>query len=198
VTSLLSHWGYLAVFVLMVAESACIPIPSELVMMFGGALAASGTLSLVAVIVVGTLANLVGALLAWAAGRWWGRAAILRWGRYVGVHEQGLVRAEAWFARFGQPTVFFGRVLPVVRTFVSVPAGVGEMPVVRFGVLTLVGSVIWNAALAVAGFELGAHWQSVEHQIGVAGDVVAVLVVAALAVVVLRWRLRRRPALEAD
>jgi membrane protein DedA with SNARE-associated domain len=198
VTSLLSHWGYLAIFVLMVAESACIPIPSELVMMFGGALAASGTLSLVAVIVVGTLANLVGALLAWAAGRWWGRAAILRWGRYVGVHEQGLVRAEAWFARFGQPTVFFGRVLPVVRTFVSVPAGVGEMPVVRFGVLTLVGSVIWNAALAVAGFELGAHWQSVEHQIGVAGDVVAVLVVAALAVVVLRWRLRRRPALEAD
>lgn len=197
-TSLLSHWGYLAIFVLMVAESACIPIPSELVMMFGGALAASGTLSLVAVIVVGTLANLVGALLAWAAGRWWGRAAILRWGRYVGVHEQGLVRAEAWFARFGQPTVFFGRVLPVVRTFVSVPAGVGEMPVVRFGVLTLVGSVIWNAALAVAGFELGAHWQSVEHQIGVAGDVVAVLVVAALAVVVLRWRLRRRPALEAD
>jgi membrane protein DedA with SNARE-associated domain len=198
VTSLLSHWGYLAIFVLMVAESACIPIPSELVMMFGGALAASGTLSLVAVIVVGTLANLVGALLAWAAGRWWGRAAILRWGRYVGVHEQGLVRAEAWFARFGQPTVFFGRVLPVVRTFVSVPAGVGEMPVVRFGVLTLVGSVIWNAALAVAGFELGAHWQSVEHQIGIAGDVVAVLVVAALAVVVLRWRLRRRPALEAD
>lgn len=197
-TSLLSHWGYLAIFVLMVAESACIPIPSELVMMFGGALAASGTLSLVAVIVVGTLANLVGALLAWAAGRWWGRAAILRWGRYVGVHEQGLVRAEAWFARFGQPTVFFGRVLPVVRTFVSVPAGVGEMPVVRFGVLTLVGSVIWNAALAVAGFELGAHWQSVEHQIGIAGDVVAVLVVAALAVVVLRWRLRRRPALEAD
>lgn len=197
-TSLLSHWGYLAIFVLMVAESACIPIPSELVMMFGGALAASGTLSLAAVVVVGTLANVVGALLAWAAGRWWGRAAILRWGRYVGVHEQGLVRAEAWFERYGQPTVFFGRVLPVVRTFVSVPAGVGEMPVVRFGLLTLVGSVIWNAALAVAGFELGAHWRSVEHQIGVAGDVVAVLVVAVLAFALLRWRLRRRPALEAD
>lgn len=197
-TSFLSHYGYLAIFVLMVAESACIPIPSELVMMFGGALAASGTLSLVGVVVVGTVANLVGAMLAWAAGRWWGRAAILRWGRYVGIHEAGLVRAEAWFERFGQPTVFFGRVLPVVRTFVSVPAGVGEMPVVRFGVLTLVGSLLWNLALAIAGFELGSHWSVVEHQIGVAGDVLAVVIVGAIAFAIVRWRLRRRPALEAD
>lgn len=157
-------FGLIAVFVLMFAESACIPVPSEVTMLLAGA-AAGGAISgvhlnLVAVILVGTLGNVAGSYLAWWVGRAAGRPAVRRWGRYVRLHESDLDRAHDWFTRRGAASVFVGRLLPVIRTFISLPAGIAGMPPVRFGLLTFAGCLPWTAALAVAGYAIGANWES--------------------------------------
>src|ERR1700694_1533716 len=156
--SFIASSGYLAVFLLMTAESACIPIPSEVTMLFAGALASRGTLSLVPVILLGTLGNLVGSYIAWLVGRTGGRTLLGRFGRLVLIRDEDLDRAERWFQPRGELAVFAGRLIPVVRTFISLPAGVAEMPAVRFGVYTVLGCLPWTAALAAAGYALGASW----------------------------------------
>lgn len=166
----------------MIAESACIPIPSELIMTFGGVLAASGKLDLVAVIVLGSLGNVIGAYIAWAVGRTGGRALVLRYGKYVFLRAHDLERAERWFAAKGEFAVFIGRLLPVIRTFISLPAGVAEMPPRRFGVYTALGSVPFVALLAGAGYALGASYEVFVKGVQDFGYVIAgmtVLVIAA-------------------
>ncbi|MGH9062432.1 MAG: DedA family protein [Acidimicrobiales bacterium] len=199
---LIQSGGYAAVFFLMIAESACIPIPSELIMVFAGVLAAAGHLDLVAVIVLGAAGNLVGGLIAWAVGWAGGRPALRRWGRYIWLKESDVDRAERWFERHGQGAVFFGRMLPVVRTFISLPAVVARMAPVRFGAYTLAGSLPWTAALAVAGYEIGSHWHSVTSGVQDAGYVIAVIAVlcilAALALAARRWRSERGAAAAGD
>lgn len=195
---LIASAGYLAIFLLMLGESACIPIPSELVMPFGGALAAGGHLELVAVILLGTLGNLAGSYIAYAVGRKGGRPAVRRFGRYVRLKEDDLDRAERWFGRYGAPTVFFGRLLPVVRTFISLPAGAADMPALRFGIYTILGSLPWSAGLAVAGYELGSNWRTVDHAVTGATDVVAGLIGATVLAVVYSVYRRRRNRLAAD
>ena len=151
----LTHYGLLIVFVTMVAESACIPIPSEVVVPYGGFLAAQGHTHLWMVIVVATVANLVGSSIAYAVGRYGGRALFVRYGRYVGVSAHHLDKADRWFVRYGPVTVFFTRMMPGVRTFISLPAGIAKMPVVKFLLYSLFGSVIWNTALAYLGYAAG-------------------------------------------
>ena len=179
---LISSVGYAAVFLLMVAESACIPLPSELTMPFAGALAASGRMDLVVAIVMGVLGNLVGAYIAWAVGRAGGRALVLRFGRLVRMSEHDLDRATRWFDRRGEATVLVSRMLPVVRTFISLPAGIADMAPVRFGIYTLVRSIPWVTGLAVAGYELGRRWRHVYNDFGTVTVVAAVVVVVAIAV----------------
>ncbi|KEZ78221.1 DedA family protein [Salinisphaera hydrothermalis] len=162
-TSFVEHYGLIAVFVLSVLESACIPIPSELVIPPAGFMAYQGSLSFWAVVVAATLANVVGSWIAYAIGRRGGRPLIQRYGRYVWLNEKHLDRAEDWFARYGEVTVFVARLLPAFRTFISLPAGIGEMPLGRFLLYSLLGSLPWNLALAVAGYELGAHWNMLEQ-----------------------------------
>ncbi len=127
----IATYGYLAIFLLMVAESACIPIPSELIMTFGGALAAGavpGThLNLAGVIIAGAAGNVVGSYIAWAVGKYGGQAALRRWGRRFRIREHDLDRANRWFDRYGPRAVLIGRLLPVVRTFISLPAGIAGM-----------------------------------------------------------------------
>ncbi|HEX3592676.1 MAG TPA: DedA family protein [Pseudonocardiaceae bacterium] len=192
----IAHYGYVAVFLLMVAESACIPIPSELIMLLAGALAggavAGAHLDLVTVIVLGALGNVVGSYLAWAVGRYAGRSAVRRWGRYVLLTEHDVDRAQRWFDRHGTWSVLVGRVVPVVRTFISLPAGLATMPPLRFGVATAVGCLPWTAALGVLGYVVGTRWQAVADAFhgptyALAG-LVAVLLVAG-AVVFVRRRL---------
>lgn len=190
----ISSGGIAAVFLLMVAESACVPIPSEVIMLFAGVLAATGRLSLVGVIVAGVLGNLVGSLIAWGVGWAGGRPALHRWGRYVWLSDAELDRAEGWFDRHGEGAVFFGRLLPVVRTFISLPAGVARMAPVRFAVFTLAGCIPWTAALGIAGYELGNSWHGVAHGFKDATYVVAVLVVLAIVAAVLVAARRRRAA----
>jgi membrane protein DedA with SNARE-associated domain len=197
VQSFITHYGYLAVFLLMLAESACIPIPSELIMLFGGALSAGAVAgahpSLAGIIVAGVLGNVVGSYVAWAVGKYAGQAAVRRWGRRVGIREGEIDRAAAWFERHGAAAVLIGRVVPVVRTFISLPAGFAAMPPVRFGVYTTLGCIPWTAALGIAGYYLGANWQSVANGFhGPTYAIAAIVVVAIAAAVIVRFRRGRR------
>jgi membrane protein DedA with SNARE-associated domain len=199
VQSFIANYGYLAIFVLMLAESACIPIPSELIMLFGGALAAGavagGHLGLAGVIVAGVAGNLAGSLLAYAVGRYGGQAALHRWGRAVYLREHDLDKATAWFAKYGPAAVGFGRCLPVIRTFISLPAGISRMNPLRFGLYTLVGCIPWTAALAWAGYAVGGRWQSIADDFhGPTYAIAAVVIIAALAAVWLFIRNRRAAA----
>ncbi len=193
----IAQYGYLAVFLLMLAESACIPIPSEVIMLFGGALAAGAVPgahpSLVGIIVAGVLGNLAGSYIAWAVGKYAGQAAVHRWGRRVGIREHDIDRATAWFERHGASAVLFGRVVPVVRTFISLPAGFAGMPAIRFGLFTTLGCIPWTAALAIAGYALGANWQNVANGFhGPTYAIAGIIVVAAAAAIILHLRRGRR------
>jgi membrane protein DedA with SNARE-associated domain len=204
VQQFITTYGYLAIFVLMLAESACVPVPSELIMTFGGALAAGAvpgtSLNLIGVILAGTAGNVAGSYIAWAAGRYLGLPALSRitsgrWGRRLRFRERDLDRAVAWFGRYGGKAVLIGRVLPVVRTFISLPAGIAGMAPVRFGVYTTVGCIPWTAALAVAGYAVGANWKSIVSAFHGPTYIIAGVVV--LVIVVGLWRYwRRRPAAE--
>ena len=193
----ITQYGYLAVFVLMLAESACIPVPSELIMLLGGALAAGAVPgahpSLVGIIIAGVLGNVAGSYVAWAVGRYAGQAAVRRWGRRVGIREGEIDRSTAWFERHGNAAVLVGRVIPVVRTFISLPAGFAAMPPVRFGVYTTLGCIPWTAALGIAGYALGANWQSVANGFhGPTYAIAGILVAAVVVAVAVRVRRGRR------
>jgi len=152
---LLADHGLIVVFVTMVAESACVLIPSEIVMPYGGFLAAQGHTQLWKAIAVAVTANLVGSLIAYAVGRYGGRALFLRYGRYVGARAHHLEKAEQWFARHGEVTVLFTRVIPGVRTFISLPAGMVSMPLGKFTLYSFVGIVPWVTALTSLGYAAG-------------------------------------------
>jgi membrane protein DedA with SNARE-associated domain len=191
----ITSYGYLAVFLLMLAESACIPIPSEVTMLFGGALAAGAVAgahpSLAGIIAAGVVGNVVGSYLAWAVGLYWGQAAVRRWGRRVGLREHDIDRATDWFDRHGPAAVFFGRLVPVVRTFISLPAGFAAMRPLRFGVYTTAGVIPWTAGLGIAGYALGRNWQSVANGFhGPTYIITAVIAVALIAAVLVRLRRR--------
>ena len=194
----IATYGYLAIFVLMLAESACIPVPSELIMTFGGALAAGavpGTqLNLIGVILAGTAGNVAGSYLAWAVGRYGGQPALRKRGRRLRLREHDLDRAIAWFDRHGGKAVLIGRMLPVVRTFISLPAGIAGMPPVRFGVYTTIGCLPWNTALAVAGYAVGANWESIVSALHGPSYLIAGIVLAAIALGTWRYYARRRQA----
>jgi membrane protein DedA with SNARE-associated domain len=197
---LLRDYGLLIVFLTMTAESACIPIPSEIVVPYGGVLAAQGDTHMWMVIVVATLANLVGSAIAYAVGRYGGRALFLRYGKYVFVSPHHLDKADVWFEKHGQLTVFFTRMMPGVRTFISLPAGIAKMPFVKFMLYSAAGSVIWNAALAYLGYgfrkALGEDgFERLQEIFGRYNRyfyiVLAVFVIAIVAWGVWRWRRRK-------
>lgn len=162
----ISTLGYVGVFILMTLESACIPIPSEVTMPFSGSLIAAGRFNFWILVIVGTLGNLVGSLLAYWLGAW-GQEAVVRkvivkYGKYVLVSEHEYDRSEKWFRNHGELMVFASRVLPVIRTFISLPAGVAKMNLPRFILYTTVGSFIWTFILTQIGVTLGANWQVLE------------------------------------
>ena len=190
ITDYVLHYGYLAVFVLMVLESACIPVPSEVTMLFGGALANAAFLTslgqqgehlnFVVVALVGAVGNLVGSWIAWGVGYRGGRPLIERWGRYVFLREHELDRAEVWFDRHGQAAVLVSRLLPVVRTFISLPAGIAQMRFARFSLYTFLGCLPWTFALTAVGYALGGRWGTVEHYLRPVSYTVAALCVLAV------------------
>ncbi len=165
-TSFISSYGYLAVFILMTAESALIPIPSEITMAFAGFLAGVNVINFWMAVFLGALGNLVGSLLAFylgkAMGEQWIRDAIRKWGKSILVHEKDFDMALAWFKKYGQGIAFGSRLLPIIRTFISLPAGIAEMNVVKFSIFTFIGSFIWSAFLAYLGLKLGQNWEVID------------------------------------
>ena len=187
--SFLMHWGLAAVFLFGFLEACCVPIPSEITFGFAGVLAGEGRLSIVAVILVGTIAELLGSFVSYGVGRVGGRPLVHRFGRYLLVTRADIDRAERFVAGRGVWAVPLGRALPVVRTFVSIVAGIIEVPPMLFGVLSLIGTAIWVTAISLLGYGLSSTWLSVEHGIKLAGYGIAALVVLAIAAFILH-RLR--------
>jgi membrane protein DedA with SNARE-associated domain len=160
--SLVGTWGLLAIFVTMAGESAGLPISSEIVVPLGGALASQGKLNFVLVVLVASLANLAGSLIAfWLTRKYGERVVLSRFGRWMGLSRGHLRLANRFFNRFGLWAVFVGRLLPIVRTYISFPAGVAKMGYVWFSIATMAGAIPWNFVLAYAGYKLGQNYQTV-------------------------------------
>ncbi|HVH64379.1 MAG TPA: DedA family protein [Candidatus Dormibacteraeota bacterium] len=187
-SNFVAAYGLGAVFVLMIAESCGFPFPSEIIMPTSGLLAATGHLNLIAAIVAGALANLVGSLIAYGLAARFGKPLLLGPGRYIGIRAHHLELAEGWFHRWGLVAVLLGRVLPVIRTYISFPAGLARVEIVRFSALTFIGALPWCAALALVGYVLGKNYDRVSHPIEYAAIALA-LVVAAIVVI---WYARGR------
>jgi membrane protein DedA with SNARE-associated domain len=181
-TTFISTSGYFAIFALSVLQSCCFPTSSEITLGFAGVLAAEGKLSLPAVIVVATVGEVVGAYLAWFIGRTGGRAFVDRYGRYLLLSHRDLDRAEDWYRRHGNWGVFGGRLLPVVRNFVALPAGVAEVPLVRFGVLTAAGSLIWDSTMALIGYSIGSNYHKVMKGFSDAGYILGAAAIVVIVV----------------
>lgn len=196
--ALVASLGYLAIFLLSVAQSCCVPTSSELTLGVAGALAFEGKLNLEGAIASGVAGEVIGAYIAWYIGRIGGRRLVARYGRFVLLRPSDLDRAEAWYARHGRLGVFGGRLLPVVRNFVALPAGVAEVPAVSFGVLTFLGSLVWDSAMALIGYGLGSSYHAVLKGVSDAGYLVGAVVVLVIAAAVYhRWRSFQRHAPEA-
>ncbi|MFI5241113.1 MAG: DedA family protein [Microgenomates group bacterium] len=166
ITNIISTYGYLAVFLIMTAESALVPIPSEITMPFAGFLAGMGVMNFWVAVLLGAIGNVVGSLLAYwlgeKMGEGWIRIMIKKWGKWLLIHEKDFDMSLNWFKKYGQGVTFTSRLLPIVRTFISLPAGIAKMNLPLFTVLTFIGSFIWSLLLAYMGLKLGQNWMSIE------------------------------------
>lgn len=185
---LISTWGYLAIFLLSIAQSACVPTSSELTFGFAGFLAYTGHFNIPEVVIVGAIGELVGAYIAWAFGITGGRALVLRYGKYIRVDQEQLDRLEGWYARHPRWGVFASRLLPVVRNFVALAAGLAEVPPLAFGILTFLGSLIWDGGLTLLGYSVGSAWQHMVHTVSDAGYGAVALIVVVVALLYLLHR----------
>jgi len=190
VTEFIGSTGLPAVFALMTLESACIPIPSEAIMLFAGFAVSKGELTLVGIIAAGVLGNLLGSWIAYGVG-YYGRLDLLEKNRLIHINPKQLKWADDWFARYGSVTVFFSRMLPLVRTFISLPAGVARMPFWRFTAYTLLGCIPWVFLLGFIGQQVGANWTKWKDALHYVDYTVAALIVVGIVYLVLRSRSRR-------
>jgi len=191
--------GLFGIFILMAPESAGIPIPSEATMLFAGFNVSDGRYGLWAAVLVASFANLVGSWVAYAVG-YYGRTGILeKHAKKLHVKPSHLAWADRWFEKYGDAAVFFSRMLPIVRTFISFPAGVARMPIVRFSVLTFLGAVPWNLGLTIAGREARDNWTEIRDKLHYVDYLVAALIIAAAAYLLVRFLKNRRgrPAVDA-
>jgi membrane protein DedA with SNARE-associated domain len=156
----ISRLGYGGIVLLMAIESACIPLPSEIIMPFSGYLVSTGEMNLWLVGLAGAIGCVLGSIVAYYAGAWGGRPFIAKYGKYILISHHDLDLADHWFQRHGDITIFVGRLLPVIRTFIAFPAGVARMNLWRFNLYTFVGSYIWSLGLAWIGMKLGEHWNT--------------------------------------
>ena len=198
VDALYSRFGYVGVVIAMTIESAAIPIPSELILPFAGWSVSRGLAEPLTgapwnywgAVVAGVVGNTAGSLLSYAVGAYGGRPLVARYGRYVLISAHDLALAERWFARYGEATVFFSRMLPIVRTFISVPAGIARMPLWRFVAFSILGAIPWVMLLVWGGTVLGDHWLEIKQSLRGLDYLVVAAIVAAVGLFV--WRHVRR------
>jgi membrane protein DedA with SNARE-associated domain len=194
-TDFIGSAGVAGVFVLMMLESACIPIPSEAIMLFAGFSVSEGDMTLLGIVIAGVLGNLVGSWIAYAVG-YFARIDLLERNRLIHVSPRHLRWADDWFRRYGDATVFFTRMLPIIRTFISLPAGVARMPFWRFTAFTLAGCVPWVLMLALVGRSVGDNWEHWRHNLGYLDYLVLAAIVAGVAYLLIRRRRGDGPGAE--
>jgi membrane protein DedA with SNARE-associated domain len=190
VISFISTTGYVGIFLLMILESALIPIPSEIIMPFSGFLVTSGKFHPIAVILAGSLGNLVGSILTYYIGIKFGRAFIIKYGKYIFFKENHLEFTDKLFKKYGDRISFVGRLLPLIRTYVSLPAGIGKTNLAKFVFYTFAGSVIWSTMLTYAGIQLGNNWENIDKY-SIYLDIAAVFAI----VVFIVWIISKRRSL---
>lgn len=186
VVSIIDQIGYWGVFLLMLVESCGIPMPSEVIMPFAGFLVLDGRLNFVAVVIIGTLGNLAGSWLAYWIGLKGGRPLIEKYGRYILISNHDLNVAEKLFARYGEMVVFFGRLLPVVRTYISFPAGLARMNFKKFSIYTFLGALPWSFLFVWLGTIMGSHWDLIREKLH--DFDLAMLIIVILAILLYIWR----------
>jgi membrane protein DedA with SNARE-associated domain len=186
-TDFISSTGLPAVFVLMMLESACLPVPSEAIMLFAGSSVAAGDLTLFGVVAAGVIGNLVGSWIAYAVG-YYGRLDLLEKNKLIHISPKHLKWADDWFERYGDATVFFSRMLPIVRTFISLPAGIAKMPFWRFTVLTLLGCIPWVLMLTLVGKSVGENWEEWREHLHYLDYIVLLAIVVGVAYLIVRRR----------
>ncbi|MBE2318493.1 DedA family protein [Solirubrobacter sp. CPCC 204708] len=183
--------GYPALTGLILAENLFPPIPSEIILPVAGYFVGEGSMNFVLAIIAATIGSVVGALILYGIARYGGRALVLKLGRVARVREEDLDQADAWFDKRGPWFVFFGRLVPGVRSLISIPAGLSEMPLTQFVLLTTAGSALWNTTLIGAGWALGSNYERVADYIGPVATVVVVLC-GILVLALIAWALKRR------
>src|ERR687898_1307858 len=189
-TDVIDALGVPGVFFLMALESACIPVPSEAIMLFAGFNVSEGNLTLFGIVAAGVLGNIVGSWVAYAAG-YYGRLELLEKNRLIHINRKHLAWADRWFQRHGDATVFVSRMLPILRSFISLPAGVARMPFWRFTLLTTAGCVPWIFMLTFVGREVGSRWEEWKDYLHYFDYVVAAAIVLGAVWLFIRWRRNR-------
>jgi membrane protein DedA with SNARE-associated domain len=177
ITSIISTMSYPGIFFLMILESALIPIPSEIIMPFSGFLASTGKLNYIGVVLAGSFGNLVGSILTYYLGINVGRKVILKYGKYIFFKKKHLELTENLFNKYGDRVSFVGRLLPGIRTYVSLPAGIGKTKFTKFVIYTFTGSIIWNSMLTYVGMKLGSNWKNIDKY-SIYLDILAVIAIA--------------------
>ena len=188
VRQLVTDYGYIGIFVLMVASAACIPIPSEITLLVGGWYAGDGRLDFFWVGTIALVGTLVGSAIAYVLGATGGRALLERYGKYVFMRSHEIDRAEKWWERHGDAATFFGRMVPIIRTFISLPAGITRMPIAKFAIYTLLGSAVWSYGLTYIGLKVGENWEEVSSFMRIPTIIVGVLLLGFGA----RWFMKRK------
>jgi membrane protein DedA with SNARE-associated domain len=196
ITRVIGDHGFPAVLGLMTLESACIPVPSEVIQLFAGYLVSLHRMSLFAAVSAGVLGNLIGSWIAWSVGYYGGRPFVHRWGRYIHVTPARLALAERWFDKHGEIAVLVGRCVPVIRTFISLPAGIARMPFWRFTLFTLIGCIPWVVGLTLLGVQVGPSWERWRHRLEYLDYVVAAVIIAGIVYLFVRARRRRGIAVD--
>jgi len=182
-TELMARLGYFGLFFLIAGESALMPIPSEVILPFAGFLVFSGKMTFMLAVLAGITGQLFGSILAYAVGYYGGRPAVLKYGKYFLLSKKHFEHVESWFAKHGSAAIFFSRLMPVVRTVISFPAGIAEMPFKKFLFYSTVGIIPWTIVLVYIGFKLGAGWQSIVATF----DKFQLLIVAGIVIFLAWW-----------
>ena len=187
---LIQSLGYWGVFIGMTLESACIPIPSEIIMTFSGYVVWQGNtnMTLLGITLVGAVANLFGSLIAYYVGLIGGRPVLEKYGKYILITHSNLERADKWFEKYGYEAVFISRMLPGIRTFISLPAGIAHMDIKKFIIYTFIGSLPWTFALGYIGVLLGPHWDLIESYFHILDIVVIIGIIGFIAYVIYKYK----------
>ncbi len=186
--NLIEYLGYWGVFLGMTIESACIPLPSEVIMPFAGFVVSEGKMTLLGITIAGVLGNLVGSWIAYFVGLKGGRPFLEKYGKYVLISHRKLDMAHTWFERYGHEAVFISRMLPVIRTFISLPAGIAEMDFKKFTVYTILGCIPWVIFLGYIGVQLGPHWEQIRSYFHILDIFVGIGIVAVIIYIIYHYR----------